>query len=408
MAVGPVFSLSQQFVSLGGYSTPYIPSPTIFTPQRVSEIVLNSSSSKYTESGGENGIGTVYVVPLGASSNETTNIPARPLFPNQKNLPLINEIVYTISLPSPDAQVELTADRLYYINPVNIWNHPHHNAIPFSPPGNNLPNSQQKDYQQVEAGSVRKITDQSTEINLGDTFIERTNIHPLLPFEGDIIYEGRWGQSIRFGSTVSGSSNNWSTSGTNGDPITIIRNGQGTQSNEGWINITENINTDNSSIYLTSTQKLPIEVSSLNYYSYSTAPTAPNEFTGNQIVLNSNRLLFNSNTDNILLSSAQSISLSAINSVNVDTDKFIIQSNEVYLGSKNATESVLLGDSTVDLLFTLLENLATLTSALSSQIGVPEGAPLEPTRTSAQLVNNTVNDLLLQLNDLKSKYVKTA
>jgi hypothetical protein len=40
------------------------------------------------------------------------------------------------------------------------------------------------------------FTDQSTEIFLGTTFKERSNIHPLLPFEGDVIQEGRWGNSI--------------------------------------------------------------------------------------------------------------------------------------------------------------------------------------------------------------------
>jgi hypothetical protein len=65
-----------------------------------------------------------------------------------------------------------------------------------------LPPSQQKDYQQVEGGSVRRVTDGSTEINLGSTFQEKTNIYPLLSYEGDYIMEGRWGNSIRFGSTV--------------------------------------------------------------------------------------------------------------------------------------------------------------------------------------------------------------
>ena len=34
------------------------------------------------------------------------------------------------------------------------------------------------------------------------TFVEKSNIHPLLPFAGDIIHQGRWGNSIRFGSTA--------------------------------------------------------------------------------------------------------------------------------------------------------------------------------------------------------------
>ena len=82
-------------------------------------------------------------------------------------------------------------------------------------------------YEQIENGIARRVTDFSTDINLNSpltdkgSFVEKTNIHPLLPFAGDNIYEGRWGNSIRFGSTVpltstSGSSNtleyqnNWS------------------------------------------------------------------------------------------------------------------------------------------------------------------------------------------------------
>jgi hypothetical protein len=82
-----------------------------------------------------------------------------------------------------------------------------------------------------------------------------------MPYMGDVIYEGRWGNSIRFGSTVKSKSqysNPWSRSGNNGDPITIVRNGQNKLANEfGAEPITENIKNDLSSIYLTSTQALP-------------------------------------------------------------------------------------------------------------------------------------------------------
>ena len=91
----------------------------------------------------------------------------------------------------------------------------------------------------------------------------KINIKPLLPYEGDYILEGRFGNSIRFGATARSEvipisqSNNWSTGtkGEIGDPITIIRNGQSvTLDNQGWVHTLENINTDPSSIYLTSNQ----------------------------------------------------------------------------------------------------------------------------------------------------------
>ena len=139
---------------------------------------------------------------------------------------------------------------------------------------------------------------------LGTTFKERSNIHPLLPFEGDVIQEGRWGNSIRWGSTVKNTPNNWSVVGNNGDPIIILRNGQSINaSTEGWIPITEDINTDLSSIYATSTQQIPLNASSTSYTSYKdNKPVIPNQYSGNQLILSSGRLVFNSTKDHVLLS----------------------------------------------------------------------------------------------------------
>ena len=400
---------------------------------------------------------------------------------------------------------------------ISLWNHPHHNAFPTNP--DILPSSQQKDYIETEAGSVRRVTDQSTEIRLGKTFEEKTNIHPLLPFEGDKIIEGRWGNSIRFGSTnlltnnnttvnpksdsffleykfdigdtvipqsfksdlsfissqikqfndkydnvslrvllnageslvpnpnnlpqealanqrlqnlqnllisyplinqnvttkttvgstsytrgidnpldpkyineqfirinvsINGqeiiknpvnskSLNTWSSGSISGSPITIIRNGQGFQSNEGWIPVIEDINNDDSSIYLTTTQQINLTPSSQNIGSYSVNPIGINQYTNPQIILNSGRLVFNSSQDHILLSSKNSIGLNAIESINIDTPKTIIQSQEIYLGGPDAVEPILKGDVTIDLLSQLVQQLINLTKIL--KFVTPQGGP---------------------------------
>lgn len=380
---------------------------------RVVSIVLDETHPRFKELGGWNGLGTIeYDISTAPTPPGQLYSTAKPLDISYKTFPLINEVVYILSLPNTNIGEFATSKTNYYINTISIWNHPHHNAFPQN--SNILPPSQQKDYQQTQAGSVRRITDQSTEIFLGRTFKERANIHPLLPFEGDRIIEGRWGNSIRLGSTVK-DQNRWSSIGTNGDPITILRNGQGVQSNEGWIPITENINNDDSSIYLTSTQKIPINVSSTNNYnSYKTKPTAPNQYAGRQVILNSGRLVFNTTEDHLLLSSKKSINLNAVESINFDTTQPIVLSTYpisdgggVFLGDKNANESVLLGDSTIEVLKTLLKELQTLTNILSTQVGVPPGTPLAPTNTQAALTNITVTNLLNQLEGLKSKTVKT-
>lgn len=381
------------------------------TPVRVKSIVLTSDHPRFKELGEWNSLGAIEFQfvnnPQNAASGNYSV--AYPLYPNVKNYPLINEIVFLISLPSTGIGLTWNATRSYYVSLVSLWNHPHHNAYPENP--NIAPPSQTKDYTQTQRGSVRRVTDQSTEIYLGRTFKERPNIHPLLPFEGDVIQEGRWGNSIRLGSTVKDNQNNWSTTGTNGDPIIILRNGQPTDaSEEGWIPITEDINKDLSSIYSTSTQKIPLDASSTSYVSYkSDTPTNPKEYSNSpQLMLNSGRLVFNTTQDHILLSSKKSINLNAVTSVNIDAPDTIIQSTNVYLGSKDATESVLLGDTTVSLLKTLVQNLQSFMQICSTLVGVPSGAPLAPLNAISSQLTTTLNQLNTNLDNTKSKYVKTA
>jgi hypothetical protein len=293
-----------QFLAVSGLSN-------LIAPVRVKSIVLDETHPRFKELGEWNALGTIEFDSVTKPSNNKQQFPtAAPLFPNLKNYPLINELVYTLSLPSSEIGEATTSTETYYVSIISIWNHPHHNGFPQDP--NNLDADSSQDYTQTEAGDVRRVKDASTEINLGSTFKEKANIHPLLPFEGDIIHEGRWGNSIRLGSTVKSTSNNWSGEGNDGDPITIIRNGQGGQTPEGWIPVTEDINNDDSSIYLTQTQNIPLNASSVSYNSYKQKPTSPKEFSGKQIILNSGRLVFNSANDHILLSSAKTINLNSL------------------------------------------------------------------------------------------------
>jgi len=382
----------------------------LITAVRVVSIILDENHPRFQDLGGWNALGTIEYE-LVENSNQLIELPlAFPLTPNIKNYPLINEIVYLISLPNTLIGESNVSQRPYYINIVSLWNHPHHNAYPSvanepSPPS-------QKDYIQTQAGSAKIVTNEAKQIFLGKTFKERSNIHPLLPFEGDVMQEGRWGNSIRLGSTVSSTPNNWSAAGTNGDPITIIRNGQGKQTNEGWLPITEDINNDESSIYLTSNQKIPLKTASTSYLSYSEsgldAPTIPNEYEGKQIILNSGRLVFNSNTDSILLSSIKSINFNSKETITADTRKFIIKSDKIFLGPEDlAKEPLLKGDATVKALKELSSCVRSLVTTLQTLTSAPV-APFTPAifpqllgpMTSLAVNLNTIDQ---QLNNLTSK-----
>jgi hypothetical protein len=378
---------------------------------RVVSIILDETHPRFKELGEWNGLGTIEYTLVDQPIPPNQIYPtAKPYDPSVRNFPLINEIVLISPFPSTNIGDFSTSKTSYYVSIVGLWNHPHHNAFPQN--SNILPPSQEKDYVQTELGSVRRVTDQSTEIFLGRTFVERGNIHPLLPFEGDRILEGRWGNSIRFGSTVTGSINTWSSTGTNGDPITILRNGQGNQTEEGWVPTIEDINNDDSSIYLTSTQKIPLQSQAIElnqYFSYpdNEKPTNPDEYAGRQVILNSGRLVFNTTQDHLLLSSQKSIGFTAIESINFDTtNDIILQAGGVYLGSKNATEQVLLGNTTVQLLNTLIGELIKLTNTLATAQVVNFG-PLATVNGQAAVINTTLLNLQAQLDTLLSNSVRT-
>jgi hypothetical protein len=345
---------------------------------RVVSVVMDDTHPRYVELGGSKAIGAVELVDVGGGTGDYSSTTknqnyrvAFPLQPGIKNYPLINEIVYIVTQPTKKLQQRTSAVSLYYISVVNLWNHPHHNALPYSAGSSTPANS--KNYQDSALGSVNKLSDSSGEIKFGEYFKERPNIYPLQPFEGDVIYEGRWGNSIRLTGTAP-NKNPWSTVGTQGDAITILRNGQtDSAAKNGWDFTVEDINTDASSIYLTTTQKIPITTNT-NYFSYkSDPPVLPDEYTGKQVIINSGRLVFNTTEDHLLLSSVKSISLSSAGTVNIDASEMIIQTGKIYLGSKSAKEPLLLGDTTAELLKEMIAILKDLivASAAASNGGGP-------------------------------------
>jgi hypothetical protein len=334
--------------------------------------------------------------------------------------------------PSKFIDSQQSPETVYYYFPsIGIWNHPHHNAYPLITSYIELEEAQRNDYDSINGTYVRRIDEDPTGINLNfteyanpsqDTFVEKADVHPLLPFNGDVIYEGRWGNSLRFGSTISTPpnsqlliNNNWSVTGSNGDPITILRNGQPMNiSDEGWLPITENINQDLSSIYLTSHQKIPFTPANkeiYNSYPEGKKPILPSQYVHPQVILNSDRIVINAKTDSILLSAQQSIGMSTNGSVNIDATSHYISSNDIKLGSKNATQPVLLGNDTIDVLIQLTEAIKDLASILQVQRDYPGGVLATSFNSVAGNILtqiNSANGILAQLNNdsLKSKTTK--
>jgi hypothetical protein len=386
---------------------------------RVIDIVLDENHPKFDSVGQWNGIGAIFYEFTNQSATGTTLSFALPYDSQIKTYPLVNEIVLLFSLPNQQQGQNTSNQSYFYLKPLGVWNHPHHDAYPN--PSVLISPSQLRDYKATENGAVRQVTDGSTEIELNspvnpsqNTFVEKTDIHPLMPYMGDSLLEGRHGQSLRFGSTAKSNSsinNNWSSAGTNGDPITIVRNGQPTDvSDKGWIPITENISSDLSSIYLTSYQKIPFSIANENFVSYTTPPTTPSQFVNPQIILNSDRIVLNAKTDSVLISGQNSVGISSNNSINIEsTSEIDIASKLVKLGSTNASQAVLRGDETVEYLKILITELQNLSEALKVIQDWPGGVPapnpiiLATANSSLQVFQTIYNEI----DSVKSKIVKT-
>ena len=392
-----------------------------FISARVTDIIISNTHPLFDENGGWSSIGTIFfesIDNLGNSTNTTSNPVATPLLPYIKNYPLVNELVLLFNLPGKNISKSTNSTNVlqyYYLNPIAVWNHPHHNAYP------NLIDSienasQDINYEQIENGIVRGVSSASSDIELNspltdkNSFIEKTNIHPLLPFSGDNIYEGRWGNSIRFGSTVpptsiSGSSNtpdyqnNWSFVGQNGDPITILRNGQPKDSsNAGWLPIIENIREDLSSIYMTSYQQIPLRASSENYSALNPSPLLPREFFNPQIILNSNRLILNASSDSILASAQDSISLSSNKQIGFTSENINISSPNIKIGGTTANEPALLGGSFIEQFSILVDQIQVLSVALNGL----EGYDLTATNIETSGIDLAAQSLISVCKNIKN------
>lgn len=221
---------------------------TLF-PSRVKNILLNNNSNLFDKKDGWAGIGTIQFNPVFKANDSGNNLYfAKPLFSNIKQYPLKNEIILILSLPSPTLNENENSSEYYYLNiPMSFWNGPNHNIYP----DNN-----------------------GEDLNFGDTFQENQNISSLLPEEGDVIFEGRFGNSIRFSSTTPNKKNNnnsWSSNPNDesGKPILIIRNGQKITNQHPWVPVQEDINEDGSSIWLSSGQEIPLNYSCNNLKTFN-------------------------------------------------------------------------------------------------------------------------------------------
>jgi hypothetical protein len=292
---------------------------------------------------------------------------AYPMLRFMQHPPLVDEIVLLVNAPSEQTEEGTHSPKVYYLTTVNIWNHPHHSAI----------------------------TETKQFVELDSSFSERTDINPMFPYSGDVILEGRLGQSIRFSQTIP-ESTPWSGS-VQGAPLIVISNGQSSYPN-GFTHISEDINLDDSSIYLTSKQGIPLRESQ-QFTQTSYTPTSL--YDSSQVIINSGRLVFNSKSDSITLTATSTIGIKGIVSYIEGTTAVNIDAPRINLG-QGANQQAVLGNALVNELTKLYEDLKEVLSELGVLASTLGYAPMIQTASTA-LTNTELRQNQLASNLLSNK-----
>jgi len=245
----------------------------------------------------------------------------KPANPNIKQIPIIGESVLVFQTINHESNINESFPQWYYMFPIGISSNINTNIIP--------------------------TVDYNTEFDVDYPYNTKTSF--LQPYKGDLLLEGRFGNSIRFSSTIDFKDTytqpgNWSGI-NNGDPILILSNGREYKENKQFV--TENINTDKSSLYLTSTQKIPLVLGSENQPNSLTGALTPNgtetNYIGSQLLGVSDRVILKARTDLAVIDSPLGIVLNS--------------TGEIKLGAEDAAVSMVHGDILVSVLQNIINQL---------------------------------------------------
>ena len=186
----------------------------------------------------------------------------------------------------------------------------------------------------------------------GEYFKPDSRVRPLKHFEGDLLIQGRMGQSIRFGSSQ------MELASPGMAPNIILRTGQGkdiekTDATKDSIFglILEDVNKDASSIWMTADQNVPFEPITINAGSFNRSIQAPpQKYGGAQIILNSDAIILDSKKTHILMYSNEEIYLNSFKNTAVDTDISIILTANLDIELKSGRRVDIQADSDVTII----------------------------------------------------------
>lgn len=323
----------------------------------LAEVISNNNIDTYKRTEIDNSINDFFLITVRTyDANRTQDIDCRPANPNIKQIPLIGEHVLIFQGTNEFSNIDKFRRQWYYLPAYSIQSAINENALP--------------GVAKLRASDINPLPSQDN-TPLGNSFKQKV-VSPLQPYEGDILIEGRFSNSIRLGSTVTGGDYTISPSwrgNTNSDPIIILSNGHTDLRNKKFT--IEDINKDASSLYLTSKQK----VSTLKLYKPLTKSTNYTSYDMPQLIGSANRIVFAAKTDSIILDTPNRITLNT---------------PEVCLGSEDKNHPLVKGDILKDILQQLILVINAGVTGPAGILSLPNNQPqlLEIQEKLAQLNSN--------------------
>jgi hypothetical protein len=321
------------------------------------------TEEQYNRAGGINGMGAIFYLDYPKCKNVTGSMDdnflknceiAFPLTPWMSSYPALRELVLLTSLANPSSQLSNTGRGIYYTSNIPVFNIEQPNSIFLS-----------------------------KNESLGVDYPEVSTLRKMQHFPGDTIIQGKQASAIRFSTTklANRDKNEWSAIGNSEDPIVILTNGFNYEK-EKKENV-EKINKDLSSIYLTSTQKIPLQTDKGDNINNLTNPLKASEYFGYpQVIINSDRVTLNSKRDNVMIYAKANVEISTQYIINLNADiRTHLNSSQVILGTirdpiNDPPQPLLLSYKIFDILANLQATLTELAANLTNTTSTKEGATI--------------------------------
>lgn len=304
-------------ISSAQASAKSIPEP--FYEALVVDVILDQFHPEYSKDGYNVGMIKIRLFTQDHSrDNELLNW-AFPMDSTIQEMPLLGEVV----------MVNKVLGNFFYSRKLYIAHRLQENSmINLNKTLNNRP-SQLKNV--IPSGEKESSLDKH---QFGRYFKPDSRVRPLKHFEGDVIIQGRMGNSIRFGSSQMEPGNKGMA------PNIILRAGQAKDvekeactSDKIFGLVIEDPDNDVSSIWMTSDQVIPFEQITKDAGSnFRSLVNQPQKYDGGSILINSDRVMLDAKKTHVMLFANEEIYLNSYKNTSIDTDSSIILTANVDIG----------------------------------------------------------------------------